>query len=124
MKQKTLFKKITFIASLLFSAILFVTRLNLFQQKKDTNVEVQSLKRWKGLWIADKGDILLEISDQSNIYINNQPLALNLQGILQNELVFQDHYGYSMNLTKKSDHTLLLFDEAEGKEYSFSRIAK
>ncbi|UJF16530.1 DUF4828 domain-containing protein [Jeotgalibaca sp. MA1X17-3] len=124
MKQKTLLKKVVFVLSLLFSMIPFMIQLRLTQQEKKSKTKDLSLKKWKGLWVSDKGDLLLEISEKSNIFMNNSPLELTLQNILNNELLFQDQYGYSINITKKNEYSLLLFDEAEQKEYLFSRIAK
>lgn len=111
-------------APLLFSMIPLLVHLNLFQHVKKKEKNLFSLKSWKGLWITEKGQVVLEINEKSNIFINNKPLELTLQNILHDELIFQDHYGYSMNLTKKNENKLLLFDEAEEKEYSFYRIAK
>lgn len=124
MKQKTLLKKIIFVISLLFSMVPFMIQFHLAQQEKKSKKETFSLKKWKGLWVSDKGNLLLEISEKSNIFINNKPLELTLQNVLKNELLFRDQYGYSMNITKKNEYSLLLFDEAEQKEYLFSRIAK
>lgn len=102
----------------------FMIPLHLAQKEKKSEKEIISLEKWKGLWISDKDNLLLEISEKSNILMNNKPLELTLQTILTNELLFQDQYGYSMNITKKNESSLLLFDEAEQKEYLFSRIAK
>lgn len=78
---------------------------------------------WKGHFINQSTETILEISPKMAFFLNNHPIEGHLLKQSSSKLIFEDHYGYQLIFTLTSDNTLELYDDAEEKIYTLQRVA-
>ncbi|MCA9765320.1 MAG: DUF4828 domain-containing protein [Carnobacterium sp.] len=70
---------------------------------------------------ASSIEMSIQIKENRQVYLNNQLMNGQLVFIENDKLIFKDHFGYELIVTKTSPTTLNLFDEADEKDYQLVR---
>ena len=104
--------------------ILFTVLGKLFISFKNNSKKTSKkdpLDFFMGSWDVLEPDPLIPMSiyfdENQQIYLNDQIMNGNLVSIKEDELIFKDHFGYELIVTKLSPDSLNLFDEADEKNY-------
>lgn len=113
--QRNYFKKM-FISFTLLSKLVYIVKKN-----RKSLLRIDPLTFFIGNWhISDQKTpigISLQIDGNREVYLNKQLMTGHLISIENDKLIFKDHYGYELVVTKLSSTTLNLFDEADEKNY-------
>ncbi|WP_313469088.1 DUF4828 domain-containing protein [Carnobacterium sp.] len=92
-----------------------------FKNSRKKTSKRNPLDFFMGSWDVLDPDPLIPMSiyfdENQQIYLNDQLMNGNLVSIKENELIFKDHFGYELIVTKLSTDSLNLFDEADEKNY-------
>lgn len=114
MKLKKIAKPIIFILIGLIPLL-----LKPILQKKHTTATSDPfiLTNLSGNWQAGDDSFELTIDLKPKLSVNGKELDLTVISNQNDEIIFQDKYGYHISLTRLSNENLELFDEAEDKSY-------
>ena len=97
----------------------------IFNNSRKTHSKIDPLTFFIGNWNISEPDIPIEMSIQieedRQVYLNKQVMNGQLVSVENERLVFKDHFGYELIVTKLSPTTLNLFDEADEKNYQLIR---
>lgn len=109
-----------FISFTLLSKLVYFIKKN-----RETQLKVDPLTFFIGKWhISDPNTstkLSIQIGENREVYLNKQLMNGQLMPIEKDKLVFTDHFGYELVVTKLSSTTLNLFDEADEKNYQLIR---
>lgn len=92
--------------------------------KKKKHQRQLSLHNLTGNWLTQDQSFLLHIHNEPKLTMNGKNLDLTLIKSNEQELFLQDRYGYGITIRQVDANTLELFDEAEEKNYLFSKKKK
>lgn len=97
----------------------------IFRNSWKPHSKIDPLTFFVGNWHISEPDVSIKMSIQieedRQVYLNNQLMNGQLVSIENDKLVFKDHFGYELIVTKLSSTTLNLFDEADEKNYQLIR---
>jgi hypothetical protein len=109
-----------FISFTILSKLVYIVKKN-----RESHLKVDPSAFFIGKWhISDPNThtgISIQIGENREIYLNKQLMNGQLISIENDKLVFRDHFGYELVVTKLSSTTLNLFDEADEKNYYLVR---
>ena len=92
---------------------------------KKTRSTQKPLTFFVGKWTISEPNsfiaLSIQITDDEKIYLNEHILNGQLTTITEQKLVFKDHYGYELIVSKLTPDSLNLFDEADEKDYLLLR---
>ncbi|MGB3160286.1 DUF4828 domain-containing protein [Carnobacterium sp.] len=78
-----------------------------------------------GNWHVSEPNTPIEMSIQIDanrqVFLNKQMMNGHLISVEKDKLIFKDHFGYEIIVTKLSETSLNLFDEADEKNYQLIR---
>lgn len=109
-----------FISFTLLSKLVYLIKKN-----RETHLKVDPLTFFIGKWhVSDpitSTELSIQIGENREVYLNKQLMNGQQMSIEKDKLVFTDHFGYELVITKLSSTTLNLFDEADEKNYQLIR---
>ncbi|WP_414838780.1 DUF4828 domain-containing protein [Carnobacterium sp. TMP28] len=118
MKRK-LFIKLFISFTLVSKLVAIITTF----QKSQTTLDPLNffIGKWHVSEPASSIEMSIQIKENRQVYLNNQLMNGQLVFIENDKLIFKDHFGYELIVTKTSPTTLNLFDEADEKNYQLVR---
>lgn len=109
------------IIKMLISFTIISKLVQIIKKNKKSHSTLDPLTSYIGTWRINEPDITTEMSIQieenQQIYLNKQLMNGHLISIENDKLIFTDHFGYELIVTKLSPTSLNLFDEADEKNY-------
>ena len=114
-----------FIIKIVIGFTILSKLLCIFKTSRKNHSKIDPLNFFIGNWTISEPDIPIEMSIQieenRQVYLNKQLMNGQLVSVENERLVFKDHFGYELIVTKLSPTTLNLFDEADEKNYQLIR---
>ena len=114
-----------FIINMFISFTVISKLFCIVKNTRKSHSEIDPLSFFIGNWHISEPDIPVEMSirieEDRQVYLNKQLINGQLVSIKNDKLIFKDHFGYELVVTKLSSTTLNLFDEADEKNYQLIR---
>ncbi|MGX7420177.1 DUF4828 domain-containing protein [Carnobacterium gallinarum] len=97
------------------------------KQKKWTTSPLDSHLFFLGSWRKSESpssdSAFLTFNRTGSVTLNKKLLKGNIIQLNEQQLIFEDSYGYQLILNKLGENKLNLYDDAEDKEYILERIS-